>query len=1047
MKRCYIYILIAVLLVSACFKEQGSSMSEISAPAGKGLVIFAESTPFSKADIDKGKSVWEYGDSIAVIYDGKVYIYKTLQSGEQALFTCANGIEEYDNSKRLIAYYPTVSHDEAIGIPANQEISFCGDDQINAAKAPLVGETDGEISHDGSLRMSFKNICSVLELRLDPEALSEGIKSIKIEPASMTGYEGYLSFTGTVNPETLAITAQSTGNTITMTLPENTSLGRPLTLKIPIGRFISPSGLKITAESLDGRGVSRVVYGTGIESYTEVDGTYSVKHFAKPLFPFVFTPPETVDLGLSVLWASCNLGATAPEEFGDYYAWGETETKSDYSWSTYKFATSETGPFSKYNIDSGYGPVDNKTVLEPEDDAAYARLGKQWRTPTEEEWTELQDNCSWTWTTINDIPGRKVTSNIAGYTDKWIFLPSAGYMDETSVKSSSAGYYWSSTLRTDGETGPTHGRRILEKEGSVTMGQAQRYYGMSVRPVYGDKSNIPVASVEIAPSSVLVEIGKTATLAATFRPADATNQLITWNSADQSVATVDESGKVTGIAEGTTSVTAICGDRSATCLVMVKQAMPTDLVDLGLGVKWGSCNIGASSPEEYGGYYAWGETSTKSEYSWSNYKWGTSKTTLTKYNTNSSNGTVDNLTLLQMSDDAAHAALGGFWRMPTDVEWTELRENCKWLWVNYNGTPGMVVTGEKAGCAGNWIFLPAAGSPQWISSQGFRGYYRTSSLDPDNPGQSWGLRLTSEDIYMASYNRYFGFSVRPVYGEIPVSSISVAPATMTLNVNASQTLTANVQPSNATNPSLTWSSSNTSVATVNSSGKVTAVAAGTATITATAKDGSGKKASCAVTVKVPTGAVDLGLSVFWATCNLGTSGFVSSPEKYGEYYAWGETATKTNYSWSTYKWCKGSDTTLTKYNTSSSYGTVDNKTVLDPADDVAHVKLGGNWRMPTDAEWTELRTKCTWTWTTNYNGTGVKGRIVAASNGNSIFLPATGGRWDAYLYNVGSYGDYWSSSLNTGLPYGAWRVYFNSGGVSRDDLERYYGRSVRPVSE
>ena len=190
-------------------------------------------------------------------------------------------------------------------------------------------------------------------------------------------------------------------------------------------------------------------------------------------------------------------------------------------------------------------------------------------------------------------------------------------------------------------------------------------------------------------------------------------------------------------------------------------------------------------------------------------------------------------------------------------------------------------------------------------------------------------------------------------------------------------------------------------------------------------------------------AVDLGLSVKWATCNLGAA----KPEDYGDYYAWGETEPKENYSWSTYKWCNCSSSTLTKYNNSSYYGTVDSKTVLEASDDVASVKLGGKWRMPTDAEWKELMTKCTWTWTTNYNGTGVRGRIVTAPNGNSIFLPAAGYRNRTTLYDAGSFGRYWSSSLYTDNPGCAWPVYFDSGCVLRNEFDRYFGLSVRPVSE
>ncbi|MBR3076094.1 MAG: hypothetical protein IKH11_10140, partial [Bacteroidales bacterium] len=113
------------------------------------------------------------------------------------------------------------------------------------------------------------------------------------------------------------------------------------------------------------------------------------------------------------------------------------------------------------------------------------------------------------------------------------------------------------------------------------------------------------------------------------------------------------------------------------------------------------------------------------------------------------------------------------------------------------------------------------------------------------------------------------------------------------------------------------------------------------------------------------------------------------------------------YDWSTYKWCNGSFITQTKYNTNSSYGTVDNKTVLDPEDDAAHVNWGGSWRMPTAEESDELITKCTWTWTTQ---NGVNGRLVTGPNGKSIFLPAAGLRYDTYLGSAGSNGYYWSSS-------------------------------------
>ena len=156
--------------------------------------------------------------------------------------------------------------------------------------------------------------------------------------------------------------------------------------------------------------------------------------------------------------------------------------------------------------------------------------------------------------------------------------------------------------------------------------------------------------------------------------------------------------------------------------------------------------------------------------------------------------------------------------------------------------------------------------------------------------------------------------------------------------------------------------------------------------------------------------VDLGLSVKWATCNVGAT----KPEEYGDYFAWGETQPKSNYDWSTYKYCNGSYKTLTKYNNSSSYGTVDNKTTLDLSDDAARANWGGSWRMPTRAEQDELRNNCTWTWTTQNGVNGYK--VTSKSNGNSIFLPAAGYRDDSSLNNAGSTGYYWSSSLYTDNP-------------------------------
>ena len=201
-----------------------------------------------------------------------------------------------------------------------------------------------------------------------------------------------------------------------------------------------------------------------------------------------------------------------------------------------------------------------------------------------------------------------------------------------------------------------------------------------------------------------------------------------------------------------------------------------------------------------------------------------------------------------------------------------------------------------------------------------------------------------------------------------------------------------------------------------------------------------------VAAVIPDGCVDLGLSVFWASCNLGAG----KPEEYGDYYAWGETEPKEIYNWDSYKWLSGSPRSFTKYNTDSSRGSVDNKTVLESSDDVASVKLGGKWRMPTYAEWKELRntSNCSWTWTTinGVNGYKVQSKKSGYTD-NWIFLPAAGYRLDTILYYVGSDGGYWSSSLYTVYSCDAWQVFFRSDDVGKYVDLRFCGLSVRPVSE
>lgn len=191
-------------------------------------------------------------------------------------------------------------------------------------------------------------------------------------------------------------------------------------------------------------------------------------------------------------------------------------------------------------------------------------------------------------------------------------------------------------------------------------------------------------------------------------------------------------------------------------------SVPTaEAVDLGLSVKWANMNVGASKPEDYGDYFAWGETNPKTNYIWETYKWcNGSKKTMTKYCNKAKYGTVDNETRLDASDDAAAFHWGGTWRMPTQEEWEELIKKCKWKWTSQGGVNGYKVTGPN----GNSIFLPAAGycSDMSLHDDSFGGGYWTSSLSASGADCASGLGFLIGDHFTNNFYRYLGRSIRPV---------------------------------------------------------------------------------------------------------------------------------------------------------------------------------------------------------------------------------------------------------------------------------------------
>ena len=416
-------------------------------------------------------------------------------------------------------------------------------------------------------------------------------------------------------------------------------------------------------------------------------GLASANHTGSIGLRLVLDVHEYVDLGLSVKWATYNVGATAAEENGNYYAWGETEPKDYYDWSRYKWCDGTKSVMTKYNKEDGL------TTLLPEDDAAHVNWGGEWRMPTKDELTELRERCVWELTTLNGVKVCKVT----GPNSNSIFLPLGGSYNTFDDQLNSVGQHgW-----------------IYSSTRSSADNQAQEM-------------------------------------------------------------SISASGGVQ------TSCSRCVGLNVRAVLPIYQNPLP-EYVDMGLSVKWATCNLGASHFTATGDFYAWGETEPKDAYTVNNYKWykGSAKA-ITRYctvDTLGNEGFTDGLTELKPEDDAAYMQKGGKWRMPSDAEWDELRRQCTWTLVERHGVSGYDV---KSKINGNTIFIPVVGfrSGDKIVLEHIGGYW-SRTLNEMKQTCALGLYINKDENRVGRYSnssRHNGFLIRPVYDENKV----------TVTVNATQ---------------------------------------------------------------------------------------------------------------------------------------------------------------------------------------------------------------------------------------------------------------------
>jgi len=733
------------LAFSACKKNNETS--------GNMTFKATISQPTSNAKTHIGEDnmlVWDAGNTIKVLNETGQYGDFTTSDNNVVTATFTGTLTSTDS---YTAFYPNAQFDGTnVRIAVGSSQTYVADNFANNSYPILASNTGDNFifhSHAGVLRLQFWSNSAVT------------VGSITVTGAGSGNIAGTLvyPFDYHYNPTDLTpYTVEGGTNSVTLNCGSGvnlqsvgTTMPVPVTFNIILLEGALSNGFAVTLNALDG---------SEIQSFIAPQGNTITKEniLIMPALEVTGTggggdEHQYVDLGLpsGLLWATCNVGADTPEGYGDYFAWGETTTKDTYNWSTYQYCMGSNTTLTKYCNNSSYGYngfTDNLTTLLPEDDAAAANWGGNWRMPTKEEFQELYNNTTVTWTQQNGVNGRLFTASNGNS----LFLPAAGERwDGELYDAGDWGDYWSSSLNTDG---PDYAWDFSFDSGYYNMYGDYRGSGFTVRPVRCKNS---VITVNANPTA-----GGTVSGGGTYMDHTTCTLTATANSGYAFENWTDEDGLV--ISTEATYTFTVSGNRSLVANFTAGDSHA--YVDLGLpsGLLWATCNVGADTPEGYGDYFAWGETTTKSTYNWSTYQYcNGSSNTLTKYCSNASygfEGFTDGLTTLLPEDDAATANWGNGWRMPTQEEWEELKNNTTVTWTQQNSVNGRLFTASN----GNSLFLPAAGyRDDVLNFAGVWGYYWSSSLYTDSPSRAWYFGCFNSGYNPMGYNnRYDGLTVRPV---------------------------------------------------------------------------------------------------------------------------------------------------------------------------------------------------------------------------------------------------------------------------------------------
>lgn len=486
MKKVFLFAAMLAMAAS-CSVSEVDSIKE----TGKGIApeITASyenngtKTTITTNDEGVGTICWKTADEINIFYGttSTHYVSKNKENATTVAFGTTDIIGSTESAQENIwGLYPynedAVCDGESVTttIHATQQgVAGTFDDDLFTSLAHstntvlafynVLGGIKFSLSRDDIKKITFKgnnneDIAGKVKLEMDANGkpateITEGEKTIILTPKEGTTFDKNTNYYIVMLPTVLS-------NGFTMTFETETAIGT----------------FEYTTKSIE---IKRSVFSKkeNIDSYAT----------------FVDTPepgPEYVDLGLSVKWATCNLGASSPEEYGGYYQWGGTEDVTstsislNYSNCPYHEEENWQSGWTKYITSNNYCGIkdkaDNKTVLDSEDDVASVTHGETWHIPTLDEWNELINNCTWTWVSINEVNGYKVTSNKTGYTEISIFLPATGCRLGDRLDLRHAGHYWSSSLD------------VIYPNSAYTMNFANadygcnaynRYYGLQIRPV------------------------------------------------------------------------------------------------------------------------------------------------------------------------------------------------------------------------------------------------------------------------------------------------------------------------------------------------------------------------------------------------------------------------------------------------------------------------------------------------------------------------------------------------------------------------------------